>query len=112
MEGLGASRRRVRVALGAMISREAYEVGPEFVDRFVAADAGNAAYFTPSGREGHAMFDLPAYIAMRVERAGAGSLEDLALCTYADETRFYSYRRSVHRKEPDYGRLIAGIALV
>jgi polyphenol oxidase len=58
------------------------------------------------------MFDLPAYNRQRLERMGLGQVEDLGLCTYADEKRFYSYRRTTHRKEPDYGRLISGIVLV
>jgi copper oxidase (laccase) domain-containing protein len=57
------------------------------------------------------MFDLPAYNVMRLERAGVGRIENLSLCTYADERRFYSYRRATHRSEPDYGRLISAIAL-
>ncbi|MEO0905668.1 MAG: laccase domain-containing protein, partial [Pseudomonadota bacterium] len=32
-------------------------------------------------------------------------------CTYDDPNRFYSYRRSVHQKQADYGRLIAAIRL-
>ena len=36
---------------------------------------------------------------------------DLGLDTYADEARFFSYRRKTHRGEPDYGRLVSAIAL-
>jgi YfiH family protein len=111
MERLGARRERVVAVLGPMISRKAYEVGPEFVARFTEVAPDNARYFSPSEREGHAMFDLPAYIRTRLEGAGVGTFEDLGLCTYADERRFYSYRRTTHRGEPDYGRLISAIAL-
>lgn len=111
MERLGAARADVRAVLGPTIAAASYEVGPEFVARFTAADADNAAYFAPSGKAGHSLFDLPAYIGARLRRAGVGAFEDLALDTYADDTRFYSYRRSVHRKEPDFGRLVAAIAL-
>jgi hypothetical protein len=111
MEALGARRAAVTAAVGPMLSQANYEVGPEFVDRFLAEDAGNARFFRPSSKAGHAMFDLPAYNVMRLRRAGVGRVEDLALCTYADERRFYSYRRTTHRGEPDYGRLIAAIAL-
>lgn len=111
MERLGARRERVTVALGPTISRAAYEVGPEFVARFVEADPALARFFSPSPRAGHAFFDLPAYIGERARLAGAGAFEDLGLCTYADETRFYSFRRTTHRGESDYGRLIAAIGL-
>eukprot|EP01037_Dinobryon_pediforme_P031570 gene31570-36123_t len=94
-----------------MISRNAYEVGPEFVDRFVADSQDNAAFFTPSVKPEHAMFDLPAYILRRLGAAGVATAENLDLCTYGDEARFFSYRRMTHRGEADYGRLISAIAL-
>jgi YfiH family protein len=112
MERCGADRGRITAALGPMISQANYEVGPEFVSRFEAADADNARFFKPSGRAGHALFDLPGYIAARLARAGIRQIEDLACCTYADPTQFFSYRRSVHRGEPDYGRHINAITLV
>ncbi len=111
MERLGARRERIVAVLGPTIGPTAYEVGPEFVARIVAEDDGHARFFAPSERAGHAYFDLPAFIGLRARQAGIGRFVDLALCTYSDETRFYSYRRSVHRGEPDYGRLLAGIAL-
>ena len=111
MERLGAQAGRIVAVLGPTIRQEAYEVGPELVERFVAADAGNARFFRPSGRDGHALFDLPGYIGTRAAAAGVGAFADLRLCTYADEGRFYSYRRATHRAEPDYVRLISAIAL-
>ncbi|MBI4365514.1 MAG: laccase domain-containing protein, partial [Deltaproteobacteria bacterium] len=93
------------------ISQPNYEVGPEFVERFVAADAANARFFEPSDRPGHAMFDLNGYIESRIRRAGIVEFDDLGLCTYADPDRFFSFRRATHRSEPDYGRHINAIAL-
>ena len=111
MEGLGARRSDVIAALGPCIAHESYEVGPEFVAAFADAGDDTARYFTPSRRAGRSMFDLKAYIAERASRAGVGRFEDLRLDTYADEHRFFSYRRATHRKEPDYGRLISVIVL-
>jgi polyphenol oxidase len=111
MEALGASRRDITVALGPMLSQANYEVGPEFIARLLAEDSGNARFFAPSVKAGHAMFDLPGYNRMRVEHAGVGVVHDMALCTYADERRFYSYRRTTHRGETDYGRLISAIVI-
>jgi copper oxidase (laccase) domain-containing protein len=74
------------------------------------ADAGNALFFIPSARDGHSMFDLAGFIRMRLENAGVLMIDDTGVDTYSDE-RFYSYRRSVHRKEPDYGRHVHAIAL-
>jgi YfiH family protein len=112
MEQLGANRGRIMAALGPTISQPNYEVGPEFVTRFVSADTANARFFKTSQRAGHALFDLNGYIAARVQRAGIVKYEDLGLCTYAEPERFYSFRRSTHRSEPDYGRHINAIALM
>ena len=112
MEALGAERARITAVLGPTISAAAYEVGPEFIDRFLVADAAQARFFTPSEKDGHHWFDLPGYIGARARAAGIGRFEDLALCTYADPTRFYSYRRMTHQGEADYGRLLHAIALV
>ncbi len=111
MEGLGARRAAVTAVLGPTIGPASYETGPEFLDRFVAADPGYAVFFAPSSRAGHAMFDLPGFIGHRLRAAGIGRFDNLALDTYADEARFFSYRRATHRGEPDYGRLISAIAL-
>jgi len=112
METLGADRARITAALGPTIRQPNYEVGPEFVERFLAADAANARFFAGSLRAGHAMFDLTGYIADRVQRASIVNFEDLGLCTYAEPDRFYSYRRTTLLGEPDYGRHINAIALV
>jgi copper oxidase (laccase) domain-containing protein len=112
MEKIGARRARVSAVIGPLIRQPNYEVGQEFVDRFTAADAANEKFFAPSARANHAMFDLPGYIRSRLERAEIQSVEDLCLCTYADPARFFSYRRTTHRGEPDYGRHVNAIALV
>ena len=111
MEKLGADRSRIAVALGPTIRQPNYEVGPEFVERFLAADKHNERFFAPSKRAGHAMFDLTGYIAARVQRAGIATFEDLGLCTFAEPERFFSYRRATKLGEPDYGRHINAIAL-
>ena len=110
MEKLGAERSGTVAAIGPLIRQHSYEVGGEFVERFMAADAENALYFIPSAREGHAMFDLAGFIRTRLENAGVLMIDDVGVDTYSDP-RFYSYRRSVHRNEPDYGRHVHAIVL-
>lgn len=110
MEGLGARRERIVAVLGPSIGPDNYEVGPEFVQRFVEVDPANEAYFAPSLRDGHAMFDLNRYTVDRLLRAGVAA-SAIGRCTYADEDNFFSYRRATHRKEPDYGRQISAIVL-
>jgi YfiH family protein len=111
MEELGAERGRIVAVLGPMIRQDAYEVGPELVAAFREADPDHERFFRPAARNGHAMFDLPGYLGARLRQAGVGQVVDLGLCTYAEDSRFFSYRRATHRGEPDYGRLISAIAL-
>ncbi len=110
MEKLGAEPSRILAAIGPLIRQPSYEVGSEFVERFIDADAENATFFLPGERAGHAMFDLAGYIRRRLENAGVLMIDDLGVDTYSD-ARCYSYRRSVHRGEADYGRHVHAIAL-
>jgi hypothetical protein len=112
MAALGAERTRIRAALGPMIRQRNYEVGPDFIARFAAEDSSSDAFFLPAARAGHAMFDLAAYIGTRLRRAGVQEIEDVGLCTYADPARFFSFRRSTHRAEADYGRHVNAIVLM
>jgi polyphenol oxidase len=112
MEQLGATRSQIRAALGPMIRQPNYEVGPDLIDRFAAEDPSCKPFFAPAMRAGHAQFDLGGYIAARLRRCGVGQIEDIGLCTYADPSLFYSYRRATHRAEDDYGRHVNAIALV
>ncbi len=110
MERLGADRARTVAAIGPCIARGSYEVDDGFLDRFAAADPANERFFL-AGRRGHHQFDIEAYVAARLAAGGVGRIEALGLDTYADEKRFFSYRRTTHRGEPDYGRQISLIGL-
>jgi YfiH family protein len=110
MEGLGAKRDNIIAELGPSISGRNYEVGPEFVARFVEASPANERYFTPSPKPSHAWFDLNRYTVDRLSAAGVKA-DFLDRCTYAEEEDFYSYRRATHWGEPDYGRQISAIVL-
>ncbi len=111
MEAQGAARTTIRACVGPCINQAAYEVGPEFRSQFVSANPDDARFFsTPrAGQRPH--FDLPAYVVSRLQKAGLAAVECQAPCTYENESRFYSYRRSTHRNEPDYGRHISAILL-
>lgn len=110
METLGAKRENTTAVIGPSISQRAYEVGPEFFDTFVLQDDSLSRFF--SGGVGDRMhFDLPSYGLHILRSAGIGFAEYTNHCTYSDSDRFYSYRRSVHKKEVDYGRLISCIRL-
>ena len=112
MEALGATRSAIIAAVGPCISRAAYEVGPEFRQRFLEEDTANARFFDDAPRAGHAMFDLPGYIAHRLRAAGIGDVHVLGRCTHGEEELFFSYRRACQRGEDDYGRQLSGILLI
>ncbi len=110
MEGLGAARDRITAVIGPSISQAAYEVGPEFLEDFMAEDPGYSRFFA-NGEKGRYQFDLPGFGLHCLRRAGLGHAEWTRHCTYADPARFYSYRRATHAGEVDYGRLISVIRL-
>ena len=110
MEALGARRNRIRAVIGPTISQRAYEVGPEFVEGFIDDDRDNARFFA-NGAGDRALFDLPAFGLHRLRSLGLAEAEWTRHCTYSDAERFYSYRRTTHAKEADYGRLLSAIRL-
>ena len=108
METLGARTARLVAAIGPTISQANYEVGQDLRDRFSGEDA---RFFVAADRPSHFRFDLPGYVADRLEKAGLRNVSDLALCTYPPENGFFSYRRTTHRGEADYGRELSAILL-
>tara|TARA_R110002167_G_scaffold14871_1_gene59826 strand:+ start:448 stop:1227 length:780 start_codon:yes stop_codon:yes gene_type:complete len=111
MQTLGARREAIAAAVGPCIAQPSYEVGAEFRAAFTDAAAGNAGYFQPSDRAGHFRFDLPGYVGDRLRANELGEVEVLGIDTYAEADDFFSYRRTTHRGEPDYGRQISVISL-
>ena len=110
MEALGAERDQITAVIGPSISQAAYEVGPEFLEDFMAEDPAYSRFFA-TGENGRYQFDLPGFGLHCLRRAGVGEAEWTRHCTYADAARFYSYRRATHAGEADYGRLISVIRL-
>lgn len=111
MISLGAKREQICCSIGPTISQPNYEVGAEFQEQFIAETTENSTYFIPSARENHFQFDLPGFVADRLGALGVTRIDKTNLCTYADSKRFFSYRRTTHAGEPDYGRQISSIAL-
>jgi purine-nucleoside/S-methyl-5'-thioadenosine phosphorylase / adenosine deaminase len=111
MEAMGAQRRHIRAAVGPAINQVSYEVGPEFEAALVKSCASNAQYFSRAGATGRPHFDLPEYVEDRLKAAQLAHVERQSPCTYANESLFFSYRRSQHLDEADYGRQIAAIVV-
>jgi YfiH family protein len=110
MVDMGAKRDVIHAVIGPSISQRAYEVGPEFLDDFMADDPGNNRFFA-NGEGDRYLFDLPGFGLHRMRQAGIGKAEWTRHCTYSDASRFFSYRRATHAGEADYGRLISAIRL-
>ncbi len=110
MERLGARTASVRAVIGPTISQRAYEVGPEFFETFRAEEAGFERHFAP-GHGDRLHFDLPGFVLGCLREAGVAEAASVGACTYSEPERFFSYRRSTHAGEPDYGRLISAIRL-
>ncbi len=111
MVTLGAAPDSLCAAVGPCIAPESYEVSEDFRVPFIAQDEGNEMFFEAAAREGHLMFDLPGYIARRLMLAGVAEISLSGVDTYFNEMDYFSYRRSVHKKEADYGRQISVIAI-
>jgi YfiH family protein len=110
MEKLGARADRIAAAVGPCIARASYEVDMGFVERFCSTDPENERFFAEN-RPGHARFDLEAYVVHRLAAAGVRRIEALGQDTYAQDDRFFSFRRATHRGEADYGRQLSVIGL-
>ncbi len=111
MRSLGADLERISAAVGPCIMQRSYEVGADFRSSFLEAGSANERFFAAGMAAGKYHFDLPGYVVHRLDNAGVGSVSCLHLDTYADEDRFFSYRRATHRGEADYGRLLSAISL-
>lgn len=111
MQRLGAAPETIYAAIGPAISQAAYEVGEDFRQNVLKADPDNARFFATPAEGAKPHFDLTGFVKRRLEAAGLSQIEAINLCTYENESLFYSYRRSQRRKEPDYGRQISAILL-
>ena len=111
MLGLGARAGGIRAVIGPAIGAVSYEVGPEFPAPFLACRAQDEDLFTPAKRDEHFLFDLTGYVARRLGGLGLAAVAATGGDTCAEADRYFSYRRSVHRGEPDYGRNISIVAL-
>jgi YfiH family protein len=106
MRALGA--RNIQAAIGPCIAQGSYEVTLDFLDRFLDEDPDYDRFFAGGRDADHVQFDLPGLVLHRVREAGAEA-EWIGRDTYTDPDRFYSYRRTTHKGEADYGRLISVI---
>ncbi len=110
MENLGANRADISAVIGPTIAQPSYEVSADFEQDFLTEDEKNAGFFAPGKDDSHRQFNLPGFVAAQLSSAGIKSIHDCSVDTYASDSHF-SYRRTTHRGEPDYGRQLSGIML-
>ncbi len=111
MESIGAQRKHIRAAIGPCISQRSYEVGPEFEAEFLAKNAAFAKFFVRKTKDAKPHFDLPGFVNRRLQSLNLAVVETFVPCTYENESLFFSFRRSQHKKQPDYGRQISAIVV-
>ncbi|MFA5898566.1 MAG: peptidoglycan editing factor PgeF [Hyphomicrobium sp.] len=111
MEKLGARRNSIVAAIGPAINQVSYEVGPDFEEALLKSCANNVKFLSRNNPAERAHFDLPAFVEMRLRESGIAEVERQSPCTYANESEFFSFRRSQHRSEGDYGRQISAIVV-
>lgn len=110
MVKLGSKPKDIVAVIGPTIAQASYEVDSGFRQKFINTSQGNSRFFTPGKDSEHFQFNLPAYVKNRLVNAGCGHVHDTAIDTYTSACHF-SYRRTTHKDEPDYGRQLSGIML-
>ncbi len=107
MQALGSRTEQITALIGPCIGPESYIVGSEFLDRF------SDRYVTVQNgpEKPQYLFNLRHYVQDRLLDSGIGTIGTLGHDTLKEEETFFSYRRSLYRSEPDYGRQLSAIML-
>ena len=111
MEALGADRTTIKAAVGPSIGPKSYEVGEDFYQKVIDEDKSYSQFFWAGCDHSHHQFDLPRFVKAQLEQAGITNPWISDHDTYVSESLYYSYRRSCHKSEPDYGRQLSAIIL-
>jgi YfiH family protein len=111
MTDLGARAERIHAAIGPCIAQASYEVGPDLQGAVLAEDPDGASLFLPVAGSDRLLFDLKGYALRRLARAGVAGCAALPEDTFADDTRFFSARRTRRRGGARFGLLLSAIAL-
>jgi len=111
MENIGAKRSNIKAIIGPCISKKFYEVGNDLFQKFVKKNPKNKSFFTVSKKHSRYMFDLVGCICEILKKLNIGNVENLSLDTFSNPKKFFSYRRSIRKKENDFGRNLSVITL-
>ncbi len=83
----------VLVFLGPAIGPKHFEVGEDVYQAFVAQDKSFIQAFLPGNAQGKYMADIYQLASLKLQKKGVTNIHGGNFCTFADEHRFYSYRR-------------------
>lgn len=110
MRNIGA--KNITANIGPMILQQSYEVSKDFLPDFCNENPQNKQFFKENlQKQGKYFFDLNAYVINKLKIAEISKINNLNIDSYSNDKDFFSFRRSTHLKEPDYGRNIALIEL-
>ena len=101
----------LKAVIGPAISQKAYQVGRDVFNQVVAVDPSAKNLFLPVKESDKFLFNLPAFVQSRIKAAGIKHVSNLDICTYLNPDEYFSYRRTTHQKESDYGRQVSAITL-
>lgn len=111
MLSIGGDPQNMIAAIGPSIQQKSYEVGKEFRKHFIRLNPNNEELFICTNNK-KIYFDLPEYCKKKLSNLLIPEIDLLNHCTYQDNRKFFSYRRSCHNNEADYGRQISVISLL
>ena len=96
--------------VGPCLSKDSYEVKNDFINKFVSNDKKNLDFFEKKSST-HYNFDLRGFINNKLRNLGIKNIDNIEMDTFSEREFFYSYRRSCHNNENDYGRCISVILM-
>tara|TARA_Y100000768_G_scaffold352532_1_gene304210 strand:+ start:2325 stop:3101 length:777 start_codon:yes stop_codon:yes gene_type:complete len=109
VQELGGKTENISIVIGPCIQQKSYEVGSEFLENFMIDDDKNRELFIQKNQKYY--FDLPQYCINKIKNCGVREIGNVKKCTYENSNEFFSFRRSHHLNEIDYGRQANAITI-
>ena len=105
----GSNIKDLVVAIGPCISIKNYEVKADFLRKFIKKNKNNNIFFKFSNKKIY--FNLKKYISFEIKKLGINKLEVINKDTFEEKNTYFSARRSLTKKQSDYGRNISLIMI-
>ncbi len=105
----GSESKNLIAAIGPCITQKNYEVQKDFKLKFFKQSKGNKIFFKNIRNKTY--FSLNKYVYYQLKSLGVKNIDIIDKDTYNPKNNFFSARRSIHKKENDYGRNISLIMI-